>query len=52
MLDMYNTVIHNFVSGKLNIAKNRFSKGIEMGGLGLFDIKNFLDAQKIAWVKR
>ncbi len=22
------------------------------GGLGLFDLKNFLDAQKIAWVKR
>jgi hypothetical protein len=52
MLEKYNTVIDNFVSGKLNIAKNRFSRDTEMGGLGLFDLKNFLDAQKIAWVKR
>ncbi len=52
MLETYNTAIFNFVSGKLNIAKNRFSRDIEMGGLGLFDLKNFLDAQKIAWVKR
>jgi hypothetical protein len=52
MLNTYINIIHNFVSGKLNIAKNRFSKDIEMGGLGLFDLKNFLDAQKIAWVKR
>jgi hypothetical protein len=52
MMDVYSNVIHNFVSGKLNIAKNRFSKEIEMGGLGLFDLKNFLDAQKMAWVKR
>jgi hypothetical protein len=52
MMDVYSNIIHNFVSGKLNIAKNRFSKDIEMGGLGLFDLKNFLDAQKIAWVKR
>jgi hypothetical protein len=52
MLNSYITIIQNFVSGKLNIAKNRFSKEIELGGLGLFDVKNFLDAQKIAWVKR
>jgi hypothetical protein len=52
MLENYNTVIFTFVSGKLNLAKNRFSRDIEMGGLGLFDLKNFLDAQKIAWVKR
>jgi hypothetical protein len=52
ILEMYNNVINKFVSGKLNIAKNRFSRDVEMGGLGLFDLKNFLDAQKIAWVKR
>jgi hypothetical protein len=52
VLEVYNSVINRFVSGKLNIAKNRFSRDVEMGGLGLFDLKNFLDAQKIAWVKR
>ncbi len=52
MLDRYTMIINNFVSGKLNIGKNRFTKSIEMGGLGLFDLQSFLDAQKIAWIKR
>jgi hypothetical protein len=52
VLNTYNNIIHSFVSGNLNIAKSRFSREIEMGGLGLFDLKTFLEAQKIAWVKR
>jgi hypothetical protein len=52
VLDVYETIIHRFVSGKLNIAKNRFSKSVEIGSLGLFDLRSFLDAQKIAWIKR
>jgi hypothetical protein len=52
VLERYATIINNFVSGKLNIGKNRFTKSIEMGGLGLFDLQSFLDAQKIAWIKR
>jgi hypothetical protein len=45
-------IIEQFVSGKMTIAKKRFAKKIEMGGLGLFDIKTFLDGQRITWVKR
>ncbi len=52
VLDRYTMIINNFVSGKLNIGKNRFTKSIEMGDLGLFDLQSFLDAQKIAWIKR
>ncbi len=36
----------------MKIAKNRFYKPANMGGLGLFDLKIFLDAQRIAWIKR
>jgi hypothetical protein len=52
MIDCYTRHINNFVSGKLNIAKNRFTKPIEQGGLGLFDLGDFLDAQKLSWIKR
>jgi exonuclease III len=45
-------VIHGFVSGKLNVAKDRCFKPINLGGLGLFDVKNFLDAQTCSWIRR
>jgi hypothetical protein len=40
------------VKGKLNVAKKRIYQSPENGGLGLFNIRNFLDAQKCAWVRR
>jgi hypothetical protein len=52
MLSEYDSLIVNFVKGKLNIAKKRMYQTPENGGLGLFDLRNFLDAQKCAWVKR
>jgi hypothetical protein len=45
-------LIINFVKGNLNIARKRMYQQPENGGLGLFDLKNFLDAQKCAWIKR
>jgi hypothetical protein len=48
----YKSAIANFVKGKLNIAKKRLYLSPENGGLGLFEINNFLCAQKCAWVKR
>jgi hypothetical protein len=48
----YKNAIANFVKGKLNIAKKRLYLSPENGGLGLFEINNFLCAQKCAWVKR
>jgi hypothetical protein len=35
------TLIHNFVSGNLRIAKDRAFLYTELGGLGLFNVKNF-----------
>jgi exonuclease III len=45
-------VIHNFVSGNLRIAKNRSFLPVANGGLGLFRVADFLDAQKCSWVRR
>ena len=45
-------LIENFVTGSLRIAKKRLYLSPENGGLGLFEIKNFLDAQKVAWIVR
>ncbi len=45
-------LIVNFVKGNLNIAKKRLFLSVEGGGLGLFPVKDFLDAQKCAWIKR
>jgi hypothetical protein len=36
----------------MRIAKDRVFKAVEHGGLGLFDVKNFLDAQVCSWVRR
>jgi hypothetical protein len=46
------TLITSFVKGPLNIAKKRLYKHPTLGGLGLFDLKDFLDSQKCAWIKR
>jgi hypothetical protein len=48
----YSQILEKFVVGKLNITRNRITKPIRHGGLGLFDLKIFLDVQKITWVKR
>jgi hypothetical protein len=46
------SLIEKFVKGKLNIAKKRLYQPPEQGGLGLFELKPFLCAQKCSWIKR
>jgi hypothetical protein len=50
--EMISNLIVNFVKGNLNIAKKRLFLSVEDGGLGLFPIRDFLDTQKCAWIKR
>ena len=45
-------LITGYVSGNLRIGKKRFFSSPESGGLGLFELKTFLDSLKCAWVKR
>jgi hypothetical protein len=50
--DLIGDQIETFVTGNLRIAKKRLYISPESGGLGLFDITNFLDSQKVAWIAR
>ena len=45
-------MIEDFVKGNLNISRKRILLSCEVGGLGLFNLRNFLDAQRCSWVKR
>ncbi len=51
-LDAYDQLITKYVKGPLNIARKRLYLKPEDGGLGLFEITDFLDAQRCAWIKR
>jgi hypothetical protein len=44
-------LITRYVKGKLNIARDRFFLPLSSGGLGLFKIRNFLDAQRVGWLR-
>jgi hypothetical protein len=52
LLADWDNLITDFIKGKLNIARNRLFKSPAEGGVGLFDIPDFLDAQKCAWIQR
>ena len=45
-------MIEDFVKGNLNISRKRLLQTTEEGGLGLFNLRDFLDAQRCSWVKR
>jgi hypothetical protein len=48
----YDRMITSFVKGKLNIAKKRLYLPPAHGGLGLFILDDYLDAQRCSWIKR
>jgi hypothetical protein len=52
IMDTWDKLITDFVKGKLNVARSRLFKPPSDGGLGLFNIPEFLDSQKCAWIKR
>jgi hypothetical protein len=46
------SLIANFVNGNLRLSRERIFLKSELGGLGLFDLDSFLNAQRCSWVKR
>jgi hypothetical protein len=44
--------INNFVTGKMNISKDKLYKKPSEGGLGLINISHFLCAQQSLWIKK
>ncbi len=45
-------IIAKFVSGSLNLGKERLFSKPEAGGVGLFDIKNYIIAIQVSWIKK
>jgi hypothetical protein len=45
-------IIYTYAKGNLNISAKRTFLPTKLGGLGLFGIKNFLDAQKCSWIRK
>jgi hypothetical protein len=46
------TIIEDFVIGPLRISKKRVFQSWGEGGLGLIDIRFFIQSQNCVWVKR
>jgi hypothetical protein len=51
-INIFETLIEDYVKGPLNISKDRMTLSREEGGLGLFKIKIYLAAQVCTWAKR
>jgi Reverse transcriptase (RNA-dependent DNA polymerase) len=51
-IQLWETIIGNFVSANLRISARRIFLATEKGGLGLPGLKNFLESLKCAWVAR
>ena len=43
-------IIEKFFNGKLNIAKTRIYNPVELGGLGMIDLAEFITAQQVSWL--
>jgi hypothetical protein len=51
-MDEIQVIIDNFVKKNLNIAGKRITDTVDNGGLGLFNLKDFLAAQRCMWLCR
>jgi hypothetical protein len=49
--DLQNS-LDDFVKGNLNFAKNRITLPVTDGGLGMFNVEEFLTAQQCVWILR
>jgi exonuclease III len=45
-------MLEKFVKGTLSVSKDRLYASVKVGGLGLINIKSFIQAQQCLWVKR
>jgi hypothetical protein len=47
-----NNIITSFVKGKMNVAHEKIMAPVEIGGLGMINLNDFLKCIKLAWIKR
>ncbi len=50
--DRISALIEDFVTGNIQIAKKCLYLSNSNGGLGLFELNDFLDSQKVSWITR
>jgi hypothetical protein len=48
----WDSLIFSFVKGNLKISNKKIETQVKCSGLGLFNVRKFLDSQKCAWVLR
>jgi hypothetical protein len=46
------SVIYNFIKGKLNLSWQRIPSAADLGGIGMIEIREFLSGLKVSWIKR
>jgi Reverse transcriptase (RNA-dependent DNA polymerase) len=51
-LNNIQNILDNFVTGNLNISRNRIHLPANLGGLGMFNLKDFFVAQNCSWIVR
>jgi hypothetical protein len=51
-LNTIQVLIDQFVIGPLNVSRERLYLPAKCGGIGMFDLKIFLQAQRCAWISR
>jgi hypothetical protein len=47
-----NNIITSFVKGKINVAHEKIMAPVEIGGLGMINLNDFLKCIKLAWIER
>jgi hypothetical protein len=52
LLNNIQKALDNFAKGKLNISVSKITVSVEAGGLGLFNVEEFLMSQQCCWVFR
>jgi len=52
MLNTIQKTLDSFAKGKLNVAVSKITVPVEAGGLGLFNVEEFLMAQQCCWIFR
>jgi hypothetical protein len=46
------SIMNNFVSGKMRLSGKQITTAIDRGGVGCIDVKNFIMSLQCSWVKR
>jgi hypothetical protein len=52
ILEETSTIINNFIKGSLKINREAIALDVDRGGIGFFDLKNFISSLQCSWAKK